>query len=115
MQPIGFGYLNDSRPPPTVNRKKSLFFDKGAFDHVVAQFAGVVVAHLEATRIEHGRGRPDDIDALNRIADNIQGRTICALGEAASMPVLNFVKKFGPEFEYFIEHGRSMHDGRLVV
>jgi hypothetical protein len=38
-------------------------------------------------RIEHGQGRKEDLDLLNSIADNIQGRTICALGDAAAMPV----------------------------
>ncbi len=41
------------------------------------------------------------------------GNTLCALGDAASMPVLSFLKKFRSEFEYFIEHGRSLHEGRL--
>jgi NADH-quinone oxidoreductase subunit F len=59
-------------------------------------------------RIEHGRGRPEDIDALNRVADNIQGRTICALGDAAAMPVRAFIKHFRHEFEYHIEHGKCM-------
>jgi NADH-quinone oxidoreductase subunit F len=55
-------------------------------------------------RIEHGEGRPEDLDMLNSIADNIQGRTICALGDAAAMPVRAFVKNFREEFEYHIEH-----------
>ncbi|MCU6433068.1 NADH-quinone oxidoreductase subunit NuoF [Undibacterium sp. Jales W-56] len=55
-------------------------------------------------RIEHGQGRADDLDLLNSIADNIQGRTICALGDAAAMPVRAFIKNFREEFEYHIEH-----------
>ncbi|MFZ6657705.1 NADH-quinone oxidoreductase subunit NuoF [Undibacterium sp. TJN19] len=55
-------------------------------------------------RIEHGHGRPDDLDMLNSIADNIQGKTICALGDAAAMPVRAFIKNFREEFEYHIEH-----------
>jgi NADH-quinone oxidoreductase subunit F len=55
-------------------------------------------------RIEHGQGRADDLDKLNSIADNIQGRTICALGDAAAMPVRAFIKNFREEFEYHIEH-----------
>jgi NADH-quinone oxidoreductase subunit G len=38
-------------------------------------------------RIEHGEGRQEDLDLLNSVADNIMGRTICALGDAAAMPV----------------------------
>jgi NADH-quinone oxidoreductase subunit F len=55
-------------------------------------------------RIENGQGRPDDLDVLNSICDNIQGRTICALGDAAAMPVRAFIKNFRAEFEYHIEH-----------
>jgi NADH-quinone oxidoreductase subunit F len=55
-------------------------------------------------RIENGQGRPEDLDLLNSVADNIQGRTICALGDAAAMPVRAFIKHFRSEFEHHIEH-----------
>ena len=55
-------------------------------------------------RIENGHGKMEDLDVLNSVADNIQGRTICALGDAAAMPVRAFVKNFREEFEYHIEH-----------
>ncbi len=55
-------------------------------------------------RIENGQGRPSDMDLLNSVADNIQGRTICALGDAAAMPVRAMIKHFRKEFEYHIEH-----------
>jgi NADH-quinone oxidoreductase subunit F len=59
-------------------------------------------------RIEHGQGRPEDMDLLNDVANRIGGRTICALGDAAAMPVQSFLKHFGHEFEYHIEHGKCM-------
>src|SRR5438477_589991 len=49
-------------------------------------------------RLTHGRGRSQDTDYLLQIAKNIQGRTICAFGEACSWPVLSFVNKFKDEF-----------------
>ena len=55
-------------------------------------------------RIEHGEGRAEDLDLLNSLADNIQGRTICALGDAAAMPVRAFVKHYRSEFEHHIKH-----------
>jgi NADH-quinone oxidoreductase subunit F len=55
-------------------------------------------------RIEHGEGRMEDLDLLLSVADNIQGRTICALGDAAAMPVRAFVKNFRDEFEYHIKN-----------
>ncbi|MBP7567888.1 MAG: NADH-quinone oxidoreductase subunit NuoF [Burkholderiaceae bacterium] len=50
-------------------------------------------------RIQHGQGRAEDLALLNSVADNIQGRTICALGDAAAMPVRAMIKHFRPEFE----------------
>jgi NADH-quinone oxidoreductase subunit F len=64
-------------------------------------------------RIEHGQGRADDLDMLNSIADNIQGRTICALGDAAAMPVRAFIKNYREEFEHHIEHGRCLVPGYI--
>ena len=55
-------------------------------------------------RIEHGQGRPEDLELLNSVSDNIAGRTICALGDAAAMPVKSFVRHFRGEFEHHIEH-----------
>lgn len=50
-------------------------------------------------RMTHGHGRKADADYLLGIAQNIQGRTICAFGEACAWPVLSFVKKFKSDFE----------------
>ena len=62
------------------------------------------------TRIVEGKGAMADIDRLDNVAGKIEGRTICALGDAAAMPVRSFVKHFRHEFEYYIEHGRSIVD-----
>jgi len=59
-------------------------------------------------RIEHGEGRVEDLDLLLNLSDQIQGRTICALGDAAAMPVRAFVKQYREEFEYHIKHKRCM-------
>jgi NADH-quinone oxidoreductase subunit F len=55
-------------------------------------------------RIEHGQGRAEDLDVLVSVADNIAGRTICALGDAAALPVKSFIRHFRGEFEHHIEH-----------
>ena len=59
-------------------------------------------------RIEHGQGRVEDLELLNSVAGNIGGHTICALGDAAAMPVQSFLKYFGGEFAYHVEHKRCM-------
>ena len=53
-------------------------------------------------RIHNGHGKQTDMDLLNSVADNIQGRTICALGDAAAMPVRAMIKHFRHEFEALI-------------
>jgi NADH-quinone oxidoreductase subunit F len=55
-------------------------------------------------RIEHGQGTPQDLALLDSVADNIKGRTICALGDAAAMPVQGMLKHFRDEFAYHVEH-----------
>jgi len=59
-------------------------------------------------RIAKGEGQPGDLENLDRVASNIMGRTICALGDAAAMPIKGFLKQYRHEFEYMIEHKRSM-------
>ena len=55
-------------------------------------------------RVEKGEGRAGDLDMLVDIADNIEGRTICAFGEAAAWPVQGFIRHFRDEFQYHIDH-----------
>ena len=54
-------------------------------------------------RIQNGQGRPEDIELLDSVSVNIMGRTICALGDAAAMPVRAMIKHFRPEFEAKIQ------------
>jgi NADH-quinone oxidoreductase subunit F len=63
-------------------------------------------------RIVDGQGKMEDLDLLSDLGNNISGRTICALGDAAATPVLSFIKHFRPEFEYYIQHGKSMVTGK---
>ncbi|KMZ13090.1 NADH-ubiquinone oxidoreductase chain F [Candidatus Burkholderia humilis] len=62
-------------------------------------------------RIEHGLGRKEDLDLLNSVAENIMGRTICALGDAAAMPVRGMLKHFWNEFEYHVEYKHCLVGG----
>jgi NADH-quinone oxidoreductase subunit F len=57
-------------------------------------------------RIENGEGRQEDLDLLVDVADNIEGRTICALGDAAAWPVQSFLKHFRDEFQYHVDNGK---------
>jgi NADH-quinone oxidoreductase subunit F len=63
-------------------------------------------------RLEHGKGRATDIDLLGDVADNILGKSFCALGDAAAMPVQGALKHFREEFEHHVTHGRCMVNRR---
>ena len=56
------------------------------------------------SRIENGKGKQEDLDLLNSVAENIMGNTICALGDAAAMPVKSFINHFKDEFQYHIDY-----------
>jgi NADH-quinone oxidoreductase subunit F len=60
-------------------------------------------------RIEHGEATAADVTRLEQIAGSIGGNTICALGDAAAMPVQSFVKKFRGEFLRHCEERRCPH------
>lgn len=62
------------------------------------------------SRIEAGEGTQGDLEKLDDVASKIEGRTICAFGEAAAWPVRSFVKQFADEFQYHIDHKRCMVD-----
>ena len=66
------------------------------------------------TRIIEGNGRTDDINRLDDVAYKIEGRTICALGDAAAMPVHSFIKHYRDEFVHYVTHGCSVLDKSSV-
>jgi NADH-quinone oxidoreductase subunit F len=63
-------------------------------------------------RIENGQGRPDDLQLLDSIGNQMAGRTICALADAAVFPVRSFTQHFKREFEYHIEHRKCLVEHR---
>lgn len=60
------------------------------------------------TAIEHGKGRPGDVEKIESVCENILGRTICPLGDAAVMPIQSAIKNWRDEWLYHIEHGKCM-------
>ncbi|MEE8263611.1 MAG: NADH-quinone oxidoreductase subunit NuoF [Gammaproteobacteria bacterium] len=60
------------------------------------------------TRVENGQGRHGELDMLIDVANKIEGRTICALGDAAAWPVQSFIKHFRDEFTYHIDHKKCL-------
>ncbi len=59
-------------------------------------------------RIEAGQGKPGDVEKIDDLCNNIMGRTICPLGDAAVMPIQSTLKLFRDEWQYHIDHGKCM-------
>jgi NADH-quinone oxidoreductase subunit F len=55
--------------------------------------------HKILKRFETGEASQADIDLLLDVANNIEGNTICALGDAAAWPVQSMIRQFREEFE----------------
>ena len=58
-------------------------------------------------RLEHGHGSMHDIDLVVSVAKQIEGNTICPLGEAAAWPVSAAVRHFRDEFEWHVKHPKE--------
>jgi NADH-quinone oxidoreductase subunit F len=63
-------------------------------------------------RLERGEGRPTDVDLLWDVADNIMGKSFCALGDAAAMPVMGAIRHFRDEFDYHVTHKKCLVNRR---
>ncbi|MGC8784249.1 MAG: NADH-quinone oxidoreductase subunit NuoF [Armatimonadota bacterium] len=66
-------------------------------------------------RILAGGGRMEDIDLLLDICDQIDGRSYCALGDAAAWPIRASIKHYRHEYEYYIQHGHSMVEAQQAA
>ena len=96
--------LDDTRCMVKSLMRLSYFYTHESCGQCTPCREGTGWLHRLVHRIEHGQGKAEDIDLLNSVADNIQGRTICALGEAAAMPVRAMIKHFRHEFIHHVEH-----------
>lgn len=66
-------------------------------------------------RIERGAGRPGDIEKIESICDNIMGRTVCPLGDAAVMPIQSAIKHWREEWQYHIDHGKCLVESKFEL
>ncbi|PKK82187.1 MAG: NADH-quinone oxidoreductase subunit F [candidate division Zixibacteria bacterium HGW-Zixibacteria-1] len=60
------------------------------------------------SKIEHGEGKEGDIEKIETICENIMGRTVCPLGDAAVMPIQSSIKLFRNEWEHHIKNHTCM-------
>ena len=67
------------------------------------------------SRIEHGEGRPGDLDLLASLPPRINMRTLCPLGDAACGPVESILQKFRGEFDHHIQHKTCCAGARNIL
>ena len=103
--------MDDSTDMVKVLQRLSRFYFSESCGQCTPCREGTGWLYRMLTRIVEGKGEPEDLDRLDDVAAKIEGRTICALGDAAAMPVRSFIKHYREEFEYYIEHKCSMVDG----
>lgn len=97
--------MDDSRCMVQVLRRVSYFFMHESCGQCTPCREGAGWLWRVLDRMERGQGKMSDLDLLDSVAGNILGRTICALGDAAAMPVQAMLRHFREEFIHHIEHG----------
>lgn len=100
--------LDDSNCMVKVLERMSYFYHEESCGQCTPCREGTGWLYRVVHRIETGRGRPEDLALLDDMTTKIAGRTICALGDAAAMPVQGMLRHFRDEFEYHIKHKRCL-------
>ena len=65
-------------------------------------------------RIEAGGGRPEDIELITSVCNNIDGKSLCALGEAVAWPVRSSVQQFTADFQAHVDAHGCPYRGEAV-
>jgi NADH-quinone oxidoreductase subunit F len=104
----GIIVMNESTCMVSVLERISRFYYAESCGQCTPCREGTGWLYKTLVKIKSGRGTQSDLDLLNRIANQIEGHCICALGDAAAMPVISFLKNFWNEFEYYVDKKQSM-------
>jgi NADH-quinone oxidoreductase subunit F len=91
--------MDDSRSMSWVINNLNAFYAHESCGQCTPCREGSLWMKKISDRIVAGTASPSDVDELERVANNIEGKTICAFGEACSWPTQSFVKKFRDELK----------------
>lgn len=94
----GIIVLNDTRNMVHVLHNLADFFFDESCGQCTPCREGTTWMFRILDRIKNKTAQKEDIELLETIANNMKGKTLCALGDAATMPVLSFLKHFRDEF-----------------
>ena len=99
----GMMVLDDSIDIPVALANLMTFYSHESCGQCTPCREGSLWLKKITTRMVHGESRPEDVDLMKSVADQIEGRTICAFGFAVAWPVQSYIKKFEEEFREFAE------------
>ena len=100
--------MDDSTCMVSVLHRISRFYYEESCGQCTPCREGTGWLHRILTNVLSGHGSVDDLNQLDRIANQIEGHCICALGDAAAMPVRSFLKNFWDEFEFYVDKKKSL-------
>ena len=100
--------IDDSNCMVRILDRMSYFYHEESCGQCTPCREGTGWLYRVVHRIETGQGRQEDLDLLEDVAGRIAGRTICALGDAAAMPVQGMLKHYRDEFQYHIDHKKCL-------
>jgi len=95
--------MDETTDMPKVLERLSYFYHEESCGQCTPCREGTGWLFRILHRINNGRGSMEDLDTLLDVANRIEGRTICALGDAAAWPVQSFLKHYRHEFEEKIQ------------
>jgi NADH-ubiquinone oxidoreductase-F iron-sulfur binding region len=77
---------------------------------------GILPKHSRSSvNVIQGEALPREIDQILELTKEIEGHTICALGDAAAWPVQGLIRHFRPEMEKRIQEYRSAKGGSVMA
>ncbi|MFO1486570.1 MAG: NADH-quinone oxidoreductase subunit NuoF [Verrucomicrobiaceae bacterium] len=91
--------MDDSRSMSWVINNLNTFYAHESCGQCTPCREGSLWMKKISDRIVGGDASPDDVDTLENVAVQIDGRTICAFGEASAWPTQSFVRKFRDELK----------------
>jgi NADH-quinone oxidoreductase subunit F len=103
----GFMVFNESTDIVALMRVTARFYAHESCGKCTPCREGTRWMYRIFERITAGRGRPDDVDLLLSICQNIDGRSYCPLGDAAAWPIRASIQRFRSEYDHWIATGRS--------
>jgi len=93
--------LNDTADMPRALKNLTHFYADESCGQCTPCREGTAWEDRLLNKVLSGGGTGRDLDLMLETADNMEGRTICALAAACAMPVRSFLTKFRPEFEAY--------------